>query len=135
LQGLKKANPDGFRVAGNTNPKIGQIPKKIVGIRLIFLILSAKVVMPNWGVKLLNHSINLLPWGDFCNLRTCNQSTFCPTIKTFVFIDLADKTRLSAGSGLDAVNGSPSLHWFVTAGLPIDQFRSDLQTRFKIERE
>jgi hypothetical protein len=27
-----------FRVAGNTNPMIGQNPKKIIGLRLIFLI-------------------------------------------------------------------------------------------------
>jgi hypothetical protein len=36
---------------------------------------------------------------------------------------------------LDAVNGSPSLHRFVAARFPTDNLRSDLQTRFQIERE
>ena len=36
---------------------------------------------------------------------------------------------------LDAVNWSPALEWLVAARLPTDEFWSDLQTRFEIERE
>jgi hypothetical protein len=45
------------------------------------------------------------------------------------------KTRHLWRDWLDAVNGSPSLHGLVASTFPTDQFGSDLQTRFKIERE
>jgi hypothetical protein len=45
------------------------------------------------------------------------------------------KTRLSAGSGLNAVDRSPSFEGFVISRLPTDKFRDDLEARVNIESE
>jgi hypothetical protein len=45
------------------------------------------------------------------------------------------KTRLSAGSGLNAVDRSPSFDGFIFARLPVDDFRDNLEAGFNLKVE